>query len=133
MTPENILHRHQLKRTGCREGILEIIIKARNPLSENEIRERLSVNFDRTTFYRSFKTLLEHNILHKIVVDNQLVKFGIGYTDHNENNHAHFYCTACKNVNCLDSINLNLPILPKGYSLYETEIIMKGLCPQCKA
>src|SRR5690554_7431982 len=89
MNAENILHRHNLKRTGCREGILDIIIKASNPLSENEIRERLPITFDRTTFYRSFKTLLEHNILHKIVVDNQLVKFGIGYSGNRDNNHAH--------------------------------------------
>ncbi|HZH74079.1 MAG TPA: transcriptional repressor [Mariniphaga sp.] len=132
MNAENILHRHNLKRTGCREGILDIIIKASNPLSENEIRERLPITFDRTTFYRSFKTLLEHNILHKIVVDNQLVKFGIGYSGNRDNNHAHFYCTTCKNVKCMDPVSINLSFLPEGYQLQETEIIMKGLCPECQ-
>ncbi|MFW6290648.1 MAG: hypothetical protein ACOC0R_06735 [Mariniphaga sp.] len=68
MEPDKILHQHNLKRTGCREGIIEVLAAAEHPLSESEIRESLNENFDRTTFYRSFKTLLENKILHKIVV-----------------------------------------------------------------
>lgn len=132
MNAKYILQLHNLKRTGCREGILDIIIKASNPLSENEIRDRLPVNFDRTTFYRSFKTLLEHNILHKIVIDNQLIKFGIGYSDSDDFNHAHFFCISCKNVQCLEPVNIKIPMLPQGYQVQEIEIILKGLCPHCQ-
>ena len=132
MNAKNILHLHNLKRTGCREGILDIIIKASNPLSENEIRDRLPLNFDRTTFYRSFKTLLEHNILHKIVIDNQLVKFGIGYSDSDNINHAHFFCNTCKNVQCLEPVNIKMPMLPRGFQVQEIEIIIKGLCQNCQ-
>ncbi|NLF42620.1 MAG: hypothetical protein GX587_07990 [Bacteroidales bacterium] len=52
-----ILNNHNLKRTSCREGIIEVVMEAKQALSENEIRERLIGNYDRTTFYRSFKTL----------------------------------------------------------------------------
>ena len=79
MSPIDILNRHNLKRTSCREGIIEVIMTANEALSENEIRERLSGNYDRTTFYRSFKTLEEYKIIHKIVVDNQLVKYALDY------------------------------------------------------
>jgi Fur family ferric uptake transcriptional regulator len=75
-----ILNNHNLKRTSCREGIIEVIMTAKQALSENEIRERLVGIYDRTTFYRSFKTLEEHNIIHKIVLDNQLVKYALDNT-----------------------------------------------------
>ena len=62
MKPIEILNKHNLKRTSCREGIIQVIINANSALSENEIRERLEGTYDRTTFYRSFKTLEEYNI-----------------------------------------------------------------------
>ncbi len=131
MEPDKILHQHKLKRTGCREGILEVISEAGHPLSENEIRGRLTENFDRTTFYRSFKTLLDNNILHKIVVDNQLIKYALGKSAGNTINHAHFYCSSCNALECLEPVPLKLPGIPEGYLVQETEIIIKGLCSQC--
>ncbi len=131
MEPVKVLHEHNLKRTGCREGIIEVITRAGQPLSENEIRNRLSGNFDRTTFYRSFKTLQEYNILHKIVVDNQLVKYALGKSDTKTNSHAHFYCTSCNGLKCLDPVPVDLSGMPEGYVVEETEIIIKGLCSQC--
>lgn len=77
MKPIEVLTNHNLKRTSCREGIIDVIMSKGNALSENEIRELLAGNYDRTTFYRSFKTLEEHKIIHKIVVDNQLVKYAL--------------------------------------------------------
>ncbi len=66
----DVLYSHNLKRTSCREGIIEVLMAANEALSEIEIREQLAGNYDRTTFYRSFKTLEENKILHRIVVDN---------------------------------------------------------------
>ena len=131
MEPEKILHEHRLKRTGCREGIISVLKSAGKPLSENEIRDQLSVNFDRTTFYRSFKTLLETSILHKIVIDNQFIKYALGDPADAPVSHAHFYCTACNNVICLEPIEQDLSVLPVGYVVRETEIIFKGLCSRC--
>lgn len=132
MEPEKVLHDHNLKRTGCREGIISVITEAGQPLSENEIRSRLTGNFDRTTFYRSFKTLLENNILHKIVVNNQLVKYALGKPATKTKNHAHFYCTLCDGIMCLEPVTIDLSGIPAGFLVQETEIIIKGLCIQCR-
>ncbi|MBK8808518.1 MAG: transcriptional repressor [Bacteroidales bacterium] len=121
-----------MKRTSCREGILEVILEANQALSEHEIRERLQGNYDRTTFYRSFKTLEESKIIHKIVVDNLLVKYAIDISATNKHKHAHFYCNECNKVVCLDSVAIQKPILPDGYSEVETEMIIKGVCKYCK-
>ena len=127
-----ILNNHKLKRTSCREGIIEVVMTAKQALSENEIREQLAGNYDRTTFYRSFKTLEEYKIIHKIVVDNQLVKYALDNTVTHKNEHAHFYCSECNTVKCMENVPVQKYYLPDGYSDVETEVLIKGTCVNCK-
>ncbi len=131
MKAVEILNNHKLKRTSCREGIIEVVMTANQALSENEIRARLIGNYDRTTFYRSFKTLEEHHILHKIVVDNQLVKYALDNTVTHKDEHAHFYCNECQTVKCMDNIPVQKYQLPEGYADNETEVLIKGTCSKC--
>lgn len=133
MKAVEVLSQSKLKRTSCREGIIDLMMDANQALSENEIRNKLSGNYDRTTFYRSFKTLEEHKILHKIVIDNQNVKYALDQSIHQHTAHAHFYCNDCQSVKCLNSVVLENIQLPEGYSHSETEVLIKGLCPACKS
>jgi len=133
MEAVDVLKKHNLKRTSCREGIIEVVMNAKQAVSENEIRERLAGNYDRTTFYRSFKTLEEHKIIHKIVVDNQLVKYALDNSVQQKEEHAHFYCNECNAVQCMDNVPIQTYKLPKGYSGTETEVLIKGTCANCKA
>jgi Fur family ferric uptake transcriptional regulator len=133
MRAVDILNIHHLKRTSCREGIIEVVMTSNQALSENEIRERLAGNYDRTTFYRSFKTLEEHKIIHKIVVDNQLIKYALDNTVTHKNEHAHFFCNKCNAVKCMDNVPVQRYHLPDGYSDIETEVLIKGICANCKS
>lgn len=132
MKPVDILTSHNLKRTSCREGIIEAIMDANEALSENEIRDQLMGNYDRTTFYRSFKTLEEHKILHKIVVDNQVVKYALDNSKQFKKEHAHFYCSECHTVKCLEPVIIESIELPKGCTEEKTEILVKGVCGLCR-
>jgi len=132
MRPLEVLNSHNLKRTSCREGIIDVVMNANQALSENEIRERLSGNYDRTTFYRSFKTLEQHNIIHKIVVDNQLVKYALDNSVTHKGTHAHFYCKECAAVKCLEDVPVHKYQLPDGYADVETDVLIKGICSNCK-
>lgn len=132
MNPVEILNSHHLKRSSCREGILKVVLTANQALSENEIRERLEGNYNRTTFYRSFKTLEEYHIIHKIVIDNQLVKYALDNSLTLKEEHAHFYCNECNTVKCMDNIPVQKYQLPEGYSDIETEVLIKGVCSKCK-
>lgn len=132
METQKILQVHDLKRTACREGILSVIQDSGHARSEKEIKDELTGNFDRTTFYRSFKTLLEKNIIHKIVVNNQVVKYALDNSITKKQWHAHFYCLECDSVFCLDNIPMKEPEIPPGFERNETEIIVKGLCRECK-
>lgn len=128
---KDVLNSHNLKRTSCREGIVEAVLSADRALSEIEIRERLTGNYDRTTFYRSFKTLEEHKIIHKIVVDQELVKYALDQSITKKGAHAHFYCNDCHMVKCFDSNLVQIVQLPDGYVENEREVIIKGTCPHC--
>lgn len=132
MKAVDILNNHNLKRTSCREGIIGVVMTAKQALSENEIRKRLAGHYDRTTFYRSFKTLEEHKIIHKIVVDNQLVKYALDNTVTHKDEHAHFYCNECNTVKCMENVPIQKYQLPDGYSDMETEVLIKGICENCK-
>jgi Fur family transcriptional regulator, ferric uptake regulator len=132
MKAVDILRKYNLKRTSCREGIIEVVMAADQALSENDIRDHLAGNYDRTTFYRSFKTLEENKIIHKIVVDNQLVKYALDNTVTNKEEHPHFYCNDCNVVKCMDNVLVQKYRLPDDYIDIETEVLIKGICPDCK-
>ena len=131
MKAVDILYNHNLKRTSCREGILDVVMASGEALAENEIREQLAGHYDRTTFYRSFKVLEEHQILHKIVVDNQLVKYALNNAVTRKKEHVHFYCNECHTVECMDNVPVLHYQLPDGYSHTETEVLIKGTCATC--
>jgi len=132
MRAAEILKSHNLKRTSCREGIIELIMHARQALSENDIRENLAGNYDRTTFYRSFKTLVESKIIHKIVIDSQVVKYALDTSIFQEEQHAHFFCNECHTVKCMETVLVKKYVLPDGYDDTETDVLIKGICSMCK-
>lgn len=132
MTANDLLNNHSLKRTSCREGIIEIMQNSRTALSETEIRENLTGNYDRTTFYRSFKTLEEHKIIHKIVIDNQIIKYAINKPSCQNKKHLHFYCNKCHTVQCIDAISSLDVKMPDDYVTEEIDVLIKGICATCK-
>jgi Fur family ferric uptake transcriptional regulator len=131
MKAEDILHKHNLVRTSCRQSIIDTIVKSGFAISEEEIKRKIEGTYDRTTFYRSFKTLIQNGIIHKIVVDNQLVKYALSENKPISKNHVHFYCNQCGIVECFPDAELISPQLPKGYKQIEAELIIKGFCEKC--
>lgn len=138
MKASEILSKYKLRRTACRLGIIEQMQCAGYALSEIEIKGLLSKNFDRTTFYRSFKTLVEKGVLHKIVLDNQQVRYALKHFCDDEEcvhlsngEHIHFLCEECNVVQCFDSLESFSVTLPRGYQIKTKEILVKGICANC--
>ncbi len=111
--------------------MIAVIMSAKQALSEQEIREKLAGNYDRTTFYRSFRTLEENKIIHKIVVDGQQIKYALDNSVTKKREHAHFYCNICHSVRCLESVPVGETVLPDGYAGIKTEVLIKGICASC--
>jgi Fur family transcriptional regulator, ferric uptake regulator len=132
MKAVDVLYSHNLKRTSCREGIIEVMMASENALSENEIRQKLAGNYDRTTFYRSFKTLEKHKIIHRIVIDNLMIKYAFAVQASQNKDHAHFFCNNCQTLLCMEIAPAKELQLPAGFKETEKEILIKGTCATCK-
>lgn len=128
---KELLQSHNLRKTNCRQGILDILGTSGEALTEHEIKEQLDSRHDRTTFYRTLKTLLENHIIHKIVVDNQLVKYALNPKSDIQGEHIHFYCKECDKLVCIEDPPYQQVTLPTGFKAFETEVIIKGTCQSC--
>ncbi|MDD3077966.1 MAG: transcriptional repressor [Paludibacter sp.] len=134
MIASEILKIHEIKKTPGRIAIINALQQNDQPLSETEIKSGMNEMYDRITFYRNIQTLTTAGIVHKIVIDNTIIKYelscsGKEHTHHNE--HAHFYCEECHSVTCLKQIKIPEFNLPEGFMYDDSDIIIKGTCKKC--
>ncbi len=130
-----LLKSHQLKKTAPRVAILNVLNNSKIPQSESEIKQAIGDLYDRITFYRSMHSLIEVGMIHKIVIDNTLVKYALNNcTDEHvhEVDHVHFYCKTCSKVMCMEEVKIMLYVLPQGYSKNECDVVIKGCCGSCE-
>lgn len=129
---ETILNKHELKNTGCRKFILNELLQSNTALSENEMKASFPDLFDRVTFYRTLKTLEEKNIIHKIILNDNTVKYALTHHQHeNEQLHSHFHCEKCDDVLCLHGKTRFEADLPKNFVKKDVFVIIEGLCANC--
>ncbi len=132
MNIEKILHSHDLKNTGCRRFILGELLKSDCALSENEIKGLAPDLFDRVTFYRTLKTLEEKEVIHRVVLNDNTVKYALNRHHHdNDEVHAHFHCGGCDEVLCLNGKTKFETELPSDFIKKEVYVIIEGLCGDC--
>ena len=126
-----ILHQNNLMRTTCREEIIKAIIESPTPLSEEEIKTAVSGNFSRTTYYRTLKTLIAKEVIHKIVIDNTLIKYAITKKESLTKQQVHFFCLKCSRVYSVPEVNWEYTGLPDYCKPEQAELLIKGYCTKC--
>lgn len=99
--------------------------------SENEIRQELDAAFDRTTVYRTIKTLLEKVFIHKIVCENGMLKYALNEKKDDYLPHVHFQCVQCQRVFCLKECKVQTPELPDAFEAQSYQFLIKGNCHHC--
>ncbi|MFN3343789.1 MAG: Fur family transcriptional regulator [Flavobacteriales bacterium] len=132
----DILLEKDLRKTPCRVFVLgEFIRKGNKGISETDLETRSKGKFDRVTIYRTLKTFVDADILHKVIDDDNVVKYALCKEcedDHHSHEHVHFKCTSCNTTSCLDEISIVSVDLPKGYKKIEANYLIIGTCPECK-
>ncbi len=142
--PSEILKLHDIKKTPGRISIIRALQEHNSPMSENDMKDKMQENYDRITFYRNINTLSSAGIIHKIVVDNTHIRYGlncckakhepVGLNDNahiHRNEHAHFFCEMCEKVICLENVKIPNFELPQGYQKSDSDVIIKGKCEKC--
>ncbi|WP_194775106.1 Fur family transcriptional regulator [Pararhodonellum marinum] len=134
--PTHLLKENNLRVTDCRIDVLNTFISRQVALSHADLEEVLKENFDRVTLYRTLKTFLDKDLIHKVLDDSGAAKFALCSHQHEEHeqhdhNHVHFKCEVCGLTNCIEEISLPNIALPKGYKSKEVNVLVQGICNKC--
>ena len=128
-----ILKSAKLYCTECRAAILKTLLKAKKPLTEEEISTRLGKNSpDKVTIYRTLESFCEIGLVHKAYMHKRTWHFELAYNCTESQCHPHFTCKNCGVTQCL--IGLSVPIvknLKKGFVIHRQQVRLEGLCPTC--
>ena len=130
-----ILKENNLRVTSCRRDVLDTFLGRKVALSHADLEDALKENFDRVTIYRTLKTFLESDLIHKVLDDSGIAKYALcnhsSLEPHHDHEHVHFKCEICGNTNCIDEISLPKIILPSGYQPKEMNLLVQGICKNC--
>jgi len=122
------------RRTPARLAVLEILLGSAAALSHHEIEkavEQRGLDVDRVTLYRVLDWLVERDLAHRIAAEDRVWRFN-AVDRLQAGDHAHFHCTRCGQIVCLDGPDSTTAFaLPKGYQPERTEITVHGRCPRC--
>ena len=131
---EALLERHRLKKTAPRLKVLSMLA-AKNVATSQPDLEGVMNDIDRVTLYRILSAFEEKGIIHKVFDLNGTANYAMCSSNcgenHHHDEHLHFNCTNCKNVYCLDDLDLHGIDLPSGFKLDGFTLYATGLCPKC--
>jgi len=129
----SILQSHKLRITDCRLEIIQEFLEKQVALAHSDLEERLNSQFDRVTIYRTLKTFLDKDLIHKVLDDSGAAKYALCTHEEEDHNHehVHFKCEKCGETTCLDSITLPKISLPPGFKKREMNLLVQGICDKC--
>jgi len=119
--------------TSARSRVLAALLSAERALTHQEIAKRLDSQgiLDRVTLYRTLDWLVDQGLAHRVSGEDRAWRFNAsGAAEAHE--HAHFKCTQCGQVFCLDEVSTAFAIqLPRGFQSRHIELSIKGVCNAC--
>jgi len=133
---KEILKQNRLSITDSRLKILEFFLAHESAVSHADIEKNTGEVFDRVTVYRTLQTFVEKGIIHLIPTTDNSIKYALCKNDcapgHHHDNHVHFICDECSKTICLDEVNIPAVKLPKGFTPQHAEMVVTGVCGECK-
>ena len=124
-----------VRGTPAREQVLAILLAATRALSHQEVEAAAhehGLEFDRVTLYRVLDWLVTQGLAHKIEGRDRVWRFNAVTVTETEHGHAHFHCTRCGKVFCLEQMQPSFAVsLPTGFRFEKAELTVQGLCPGC--
>ena len=119
--------------TQPRISVLKTLLVAPRALTHHEVEQRVrrSLPVDRVTVYRVLEWLVANRLAHRIAGDDRVWRFN-AVADEHADEHAHFKCSDCSRVICLEDVAPPRRVnVPAGFRSQRVEITVKGLCDTC--
>jgi Fur family transcriptional regulator, ferric uptake regulator len=124
-----------IKVTSARVRVFDALAAAHQPLCHAELDTRLAATgeaaLDRVTLYRVLDALVACGLAAKSMDNRGVFRFATVAARQQHAGHAHFRCTDCGSVFCLDTVPPPAPKLPRGFQLVEVELDVSGTCVNC--
>lgn len=132
----NIFKKNNLSVTAGRKKILELFLKSEGALAHADIERTTGEHFDRVTVYRTLQTFVDKGIIHLIPTTDNSILYALCKDDceagHHHDNHVHFVCDECEKTICLEEVTVPEVKLPKGFKPKHAEMVVNGVCDDCK-
>ncbi len=131
---KDILKSSKLSLTSHRLELLSILSGCDQAISEKELEVLMNGICNRTTIYRNLNSLVEKNVVHRIL-SKEAVKYKLitGRTKKGKKlDHVHFECKKCNTTFCLEDLPIQDFKLPEGFKKLENQFIIIGICKNCR-
>lgn len=135
MAPEERLRHHGLRITTARKAVLSLLEGSPHALAQHDVSTALPGLADRVTLFRILQAFEEAGIVHKVMDAHGVARYAVCPSGcdahHHADSHAHFHCTDCGAVYCMEDVELPKVKLPKGFRLKESHLELEGNCGKC--
>lgn len=148
-----------LRCTTARVAVLKHLDAATGPLTHAEVSEALAhLGYDRATIYRNLTELTDSGMATRVELGDHVWRFEVKRAGgaHSGEDHAHFLCTTCGEVSCLDDVEVAITPRPASAAVAGkpmgkasktvgrdphaarhtigrvTEVLLKGRCGECQ-
>ena len=134
MSEEQLLKKRNINPTASRIIVLRYFIESESTVSLKKLEEDL-YNSDTSTLYRTLKTFEKQKIIHSVDDGTGIKKYGLCSEEcecNSNDQHFHFHCEICQETFCLSQQSLPPIHLPTGFSITSANLVLKGVCANCK-
>lgn len=128
------LKKANLRATGHRVHVLDTLMRASEPLTHQEIQERLGEeSLDRVTLYRILSSLKDACLIHQVQGTDGVWRF----CAHDENmsmcpgGHPHLLCESCGKMMCLTESRMPHIEVPEAFVVTHKQMLILGICKNC--
>ncbi len=132
----SILKKNQLSVTESRRKILDIFLSHDGALAHADIEKNTDASFDRVTVYRTLQTFVDKGIIHLIPTTDNSILYALCKDNceagHHHDNHVHFVCDECQKTICLQEVTVPHVKLPQGFTPKNAQMVVRGICEECK-
>ena len=133
---DEILRHNNLSITSSRKKILNLFLTHAGALAHGDIEKKAGERFDRVTVYRTLQCFVERGILHTIPTADNNIRYALCseqcHEGHHHDDHVHFICRLCGKTTCINDVSIPEVKLPRGYVSMQVEVVVHGVCKDCK-
>lgn len=121
------------RSTPARLRVLTTLLGLKGAASHHDIDAAMrGAPIDKVTLYRVLDWLVAHALAHKISGEDRVWRFRANDSRATAHQHAHFQCTSCDKVVCLENVPVSSKVpVPSGFRTAEAELTLRGVCDKC--